>query len=161
MISHSFTAIQQSVILLFCSLLLLCNKAQAQSAKTGGLSRFNVYADLGGGISRGLVSINVEGKLFSGTGVSCYLRGGLGGGGSDDSDGPGVLGAFTTLVGKRNNHFELNTGLFLGQNSEAQNETFYLPILDVGYRYQKPQGGFIFSAKIGHLGLRFGMGYAF
>jgi hypothetical protein len=36
-----------------------------------------------------------------------------------------------------------------------------LPLIDVGYRYQKPDRGFIFKAKIGILGVGFGVGYAF
>jgi hypothetical protein len=36
-----------------------------------------------------------------------------------------------------------------------------LPLIDVGYRYQKPDRGLIFKAKIGILGVGFGVGYAF
>jgi hypothetical protein len=38
---------------------------------------------------------------------------------------------------------------------------YYLPILDLGYRYQKQDGGFLFKAKVGILGIGFGLGYAF
>ena len=78
-------------------------------------------------------------------------------------NGWGGLGAVTMLTGKKNNHFELNTGIFLGSNKligalyydstnneyyrEVHYEAFIFPFFDWGYRYQKPSGGFIFRAK--------------
>ena len=70
------------------------------------------------------------------------------------------LGALTILVGESNNHFELNGGVFVGQGT-TYDKSFLLPFGNIGYRYQKPEGGFIFKAKLGVLGLGFGLGYAF
>ena len=64
------------------------------------------------------------------------------------------------LTGKKNNHFELNAGGFLGFE-DTYNEAFIFPIFNVGYRYQKPEGGFIFRANAGIISLGLSFGYAF
>jgi hypothetical protein len=74
--------------------------------------------------------------------------------------GPGGLAAITMLTGKNNKHFELNGGVFVVIASRDFN-MFYFPILDLGYRYQKPEGGFLFKAKVGISGIGIGLGYAF
>ena len=38
---------------------------------------------------------------------------------------------------------------------------FVVPIFNVGYRYQKPDGGFIFRANAGIVSLGLSIGYAF
>ena len=54
---------------------------------------------------------------------------------------------------------EFNLGIFSGKDN---NDPFILPLLDVGYRYQKPEGGLIFKVKAGILGIfSVGLGYAF
>ena len=70
------------------------------------------------------------------------------------------------LTGKKNNHFELNAGGFLGIDGEGflgivDGEAFIFPIFNVGYRYQKPEGGFIFRANAGIISLGLSIGYAF
>jgi hypothetical protein len=70
------------------------------------------------------------------------------------------LATITMLTGKRNSHFELNTGTFIVSDSDDTNSGVY-PLLAMGYRYQKPSGGFVFKTKIGILGLGIGLGYAF
>jgi len=138
-----------------------CSHTVAQNTAPTELSKINLYVDLGGGFSRGLASVNIEGSVLSVKKLTFYARGGIGGGGIDETEGPGVLGAITMLTGKGNNHFEINAGTFIGKNSEVQDELFFMPIADLGYRYQKPEGGFIIKASAGFLGIRFGLGYAF
>lgn len=138
-----------------------CDKAQAQNEESEELSKINLYLDLGGGFSRGLTSLNIEGKIFTSKNLTWYARGGFGGGGVDNTEGPGGLAALTMLTGKGKHHFEANAGLFIGRYSDFVTEIFYLPIFDLGYRYQKPEGGLIFMAKTGLLGFRLGLGYAF
>lgn len=70
----------------------------------------------------------------------------------------GGIGALTFLFGKNNNHFEGTLGAFVGSDN---GNLFGWPIALVGYRYQKPTGGFIFRANIGTLGLGIGLGHAF
>ena len=134
--------------------------ANAQSLEKNEMSKNSIYFDTG--IVPGVHAfVNYERSLYQGKKVSWYGRAGFGYGGLLLSDGGlGVSGAITMLTGKKNSHFELNTGLFSGNNIEGSNSVT-LPVLDVGYRYQKPTGGFIFKAKIGVLGIGFGLGYAF
>ncbi len=107
------------------------------------------------------VSANIEFKMVDGEKVTWYGRGGAGFAGVImATGGPGVLGGVTMLTGKQNKHFELNAGAFVGQDLE-RDEMFAFPLFDVGYRYQKPEGGFIFKAKLGILGVGIGLGYAF
>ena len=134
------------------------------------LPKNNVYAEAHVGIfTQGLM--NYERLIYSGQKVNWYGR--LGGGwglnaidglwGSDF--GWGGLGAITMLTGKKNNHFELNAGGFLGLDCPCvigkDGEEFIFPIFNVGYRYQKPEGGFIFRANAGLISLGLSFGYAF
>ena len=131
------------------------------------LPKKNIYGELHVGLfSQGVM--NYERQIFSGNTVSWYGR--LGGGygawvewGGDF--GWGGLGAITMLTGKKNNHFELNAGGFLGFDCPCvigkDGEAFIFPIFNVGYRYQKPEGGFIFRANAGIISLGLSFGYAF
>ena len=76
------------------------------------------------------------------------------------------------LKGKSNNHFEMNAGAFIGKKSEDNiihygnykaSSAFISPIFNLGYRYQKQEGGFIFRANAGIIAPSFGLsfGYAF
>ena len=138
--------------------------AQAQSNDTKDFSKNSVYLDTGLGYG-GQVSFNYERLISSGEKVTCFGRLGVGVAykwTSDDdvSSGPGGLAAMTMLTGKGNNHFELNAGTFIVSDADEDNSGVY-PLLDAGYRYQKPSGGFVFKAKIGILGVGIGLGYAF
>ncbi|MCU4157053.1 hypothetical protein J1N10_13770 [Carboxylicivirga sp. A043] len=132
----------------------------AQNKGGGTLNKINLYADFGGHMA-GQASLNMEIQIHSGEKLSWYGRGGVGAAGVImATGGPGGLGAVTMLSGKGNRHFEINGGVFVGNDYE-QNELFLLPLLDFGYRYQKPEGGFIFRVKAGILGVGIGLGYAF
>ena len=110
-------------------------------------------------------SLNYERSIYSGDKISWYGR--LGGGYGawvewGGNIGWGGLGAITMLTGKKNNHFELNAGGFLGIEAYTDmEEAFIFPIFNVGYRYQKPEGGFIFRANAGIISLGLSFGYAF
>lgn len=140
--------------------MFLCKSVTAQSIEPASLSKINLYADFGGHIA-GHATINIEGQIYSGEKLTWYARGGVGGAGVLMAvGGPGISGAVTMLTGKGNRHFEINGGAFVGKDLE-QNNVFAFPLLDFGYRYQKPTGGFIFMAKAGILGVGIGFGYAF
>jgi hypothetical protein len=134
--------------------------ANAQSLEKNEMSKNSIYFDTG--IVPGVHAfVNYERSLYQGKKVSWYGRAGFGYGGLLLVDGGfGGLGAITMLTGKKNPHFELNTGVFSGVNID-DSDSVTLPLFDVGYRYQKPTGGFVFKAKIGVLGIGFGLGYAF
>ena len=146
--------------------LILCfyGTTKAQSLEQNELSKNSVYLDTGIGIG-GQVSINYERQLYSGEKVTWFGRIGTGAAykfglvNDEVTFGPGGLAAITMLTGKGNNHFEVNAGTFIV--SDYYNDIVAYPLVDVGYRYQKPGGGFVFKAKIGLLGLGIGLGYAF
>ena len=139
----------------------MCNNTEAQITESTTLSNVNLYAEASAfpGMQ---ASINLEKRIFSGEKVTWYGRvgGGIAGIMMSETGGPGMLGAVTMLTGKENNHFEINGGAFVGKNTEKDN-MYFLPLIDFGYRYQKPEGGFIFKAKAGFLGIGIGLGYAF
>ena len=132
------------------------------------LPKKNIYGEAHIGLFSE-ASLNYERSIYSGEKISWYgrLGGGWGGKVEWDADfGWGGLGAITMLTGKKNNHFELNAGGFLGIDGEGflgivDGEAFIFPIFNVGYRYQKPEGGFIFRANAGIISLGLSFGYAF
>jgi len=144
-----------------CTLLLIISfPVLAQRESSNNLSKTNIYVDAGGHFA-GQFSLNLETQIYSGNNTTWYLRGGVGGAGIIMANGGlGGLGALTLLTSKTAKHFELNIGTFVGHDNE-QNKEFIYPLLDLGYRYQKPEGGFLFKAKLGVLGLGIGLGYAF
>jgi hypothetical protein len=151
-------------LLLVITILTFALNLNAQSNDTNELSKNSVYLDTGLGYG-GQVSINYERQIYSGEKLTWFGRVGAGAAykwksNDDISLGPGGLAAITMLTGKRNNHFELNAGTFIVSDSD-DNNSGVSPLLDVGYRYQKPNGGFVFKAKIGILGIGIGLGYAF
>ncbi len=134
--------------------------AQTDEISSDSLSRTNFYSDFGGHFAS-QISLNIEGKIKAGDRVTWYWRGGVGFVGVIMAfGGPGGLGAVTMLTGKENHHFEGNFGIFVGHDIEHSN-AFVMPLIDFGYRYQKPGDGFIFRAKAGLLGIGIGLGYAF
>ncbi len=144
-------------IVFICSLCLgLNNQVIAQ----GEFRKINAYASLGA-VPGFEALINVEILVKDGGYLTWYGRAGLGYAGILlGNDGPGALAAMTMLTGKKNNHFEVSGGAFIGYDN-YYDDAFVLPSLDLGYRFQKPGGGFIFKAKAGILGAGVGLGYAF
>ena len=125
------------------------------------LSKENIYAEAHIGLFTE-IGLNYERQIYSGGKISWYSR--LGGSYGliihdifSTTEGWGGLGAITMLTGKYNNHFELNAGAFIGN----EGYTFIYPIFNVGYRFQKPGGGFIFRANAGIISLGLSFGYAF
>lgn len=148
-------------VLLVITILTFGFTLNAQSNGTNELSKNSVYFDTGQ-VPGVHAFINYERSLYQGKKVSWYGRAGFGYAGFLLGDGGlGGLGAVTMLTGKRNSHFELNAGVFTGKEIDDSADSVTLPLLDVGYRYQKPNGGFLFKAKVGILGVGIGLGYAF
>ena len=142
-------------LLLFISF-PLSNNIYAQQE----LSKTNIYAE-GGFHFLGQASINIERKILNTEKLTWYGRVGYGVAGEAFGDeGKGLIGAITMLTGKRNKHFEVNGGFFVGKENYDDSTMIY-PILNVGYRYQKPSSSFIFKAKAGCLGIGIGIGYGF
>jgi hypothetical protein len=145
-------------LLLAILLVTVCFSADAQSSEENEMRKNSIYFDTGF-IPGFHAFINYERSFYQGKKFFWYGRMGTGYGGFLFAGGGfGALGAVTMLTGNKNSHFELNTGLFSGKED---GDAITLPIIDVGYRYQKPEGGFVFKAKVGILGVGFGVGYAF
>jgi len=127
----------------------------------------NIYAEAHLGLFYQVV-MNYETRIYSGERISWYSRLGGGIGGifgeiiewKKNTGGWGGLGAITMLTGKKNHHIELNVGAFIGDEGRYD-ARFIFPIFNIGYRYQKPNGGFIFRLNQGAESLGISFGYAF
>lgn len=131
-------------------------------------SRVNLYGEAGVFIPDFInylsYSINSELRLYSAKKITWYGRLGLGAAGTIGFGGPGGLAAINMLTGKSHNHFEMNGGVFIASSDNHDTgirQVTIFPLIDLGYRYQKPEGGLIFKAKAGFLGVGLGIGYAF
>ena len=129
--------------------------------------RFVVHADAGTILVLSSATLNLEVKLGQPifNKVNWYARAGFGGSAIFYGNaGFGGLAGVTMFTGQGNHHFEASAGAFVGNETGAglgNQGLFALPLLDVGYRFQKPQKSFVFRAKLGVLGLGIGLGYAF
>ena len=153
----------KSRFLLIVLLLLFFNIIKAQSPTDSEISKFNANIELGFG-TFSLASANFEVHFANSDSGKINWYGKAGFGFAEEfmgESGLGGLGAVTMLTGKRKHHFEASGGIFIGSGSYG--DLLVLPLLDLGYRYQKPGGGFIFRGKIGvfSLGVGIGIGYAF
>ena len=146
------------------------NKTQKQefSKNSVGLDGGLLYLGFGGSINS---SVNYERHIFSLKSTSYYLRMGVGyyliGASDTGYAGVQVPLSLNLITGKGNNHFELNLGgraIFDIKNDEidySDEKVRLFPIVNIGYRYQNPKGGFIFKSLIGIDGITLGIGYAF
>ena len=150
---------------------------QNEITKNIDLTKNSFYIETHVGLCSQLV-LNYERQISFNEKVSWYGRVGGGYGASlidglfDSTDGWGGLGAITMLIGKKNKHLEVNAGAFIGvdkyynRNSSLgavgeRADPFIFPILNIGYRYQKLNSGFIFRANVGFLSIGVSFGYAF
>lgn len=154
--------------LLICLLLMIgIQISSAQVADEISTAKHVVHADAGTNIFLSSATLNAEVKFGSSkyNKINWYARGGIGGAAVFyGNTGFGALAGVTMLTGRGNHHFEASGGGFLGLNNVSGQSGlgfFALPLLDVGYRFQKPQKGFVFRAKVGILGIGIGLGYSF
>ena len=129
------------------------------------IGKLNIYVDSGTFGIINSVFVNAETHLTSSKSnqLHLYFRGSFGdvilfSGGSGHSsfhtETQALAGSITILTGRDNHHFDSSAGVFLRDDS-------ILPFFDVGYRFQKLEGGIILRGKIGLLGLGLGLGYSF
>lgn len=68
----------------------------------------------------------------------------------------------TTLIGKGNSHFDIGTGVMFPVLDPSVRGSFNIwPIAELGYRFQKPEGGLMWKVKVGTTGIGAGVGWAF
>lgn len=83
----------------------------------------------------------------------------------------GRIRSNNNVNGGKNSHFELNAGAFFGPRGKTSigfamgdsdgDSGFIFPIFNIGYRFQKPEGGFMVRANAGIVSLGMSIGYAF
>ncbi len=150
--------------LIFILTFVMNAESKAQTYGKSDYSKFNLYADIGTNIFVSSAFINLEYTFFHSKSGLVHLNSRLGGGGAAifwGSSGLGGLGGINVLIGEKSHHFESGAGLFIGSDYDGSDGTFYIPYFELGYRYQKPTGGFLFRAKAGILGVGLSLGYAF
>jgi hypothetical protein len=160
----------KNLYLLLLALLVLSTTVKSQENESAELSKNSVNFEFGTNFIVSSVSLNFE-KYFASTksgNTNFYGRAGLGGAAVYWGHvGWGGLAGVTMITNAKGiAHFEGNAGIFLGHEkappaSEDPGTLFVVPILDIGFRYQKPGDSFIFRAKVGTFGIGIGLGYAF
>lgn len=149
--------------------ILLCTThhsiAQLDTSDTEKYSKAHFYMDIGTVIAYSSATVNFEYNFLRSQSNLFALNGRIGPAyavKNNEASGPGGIVGLTGLVGKTKHRFEVSGGAFFGNNTGFSNrELFTLPVFDIGYRYQKPQGGLILRAKVGTLGAGIGFGFAF
>jgi hypothetical protein len=130
-----------------------------------------VYGTIGYGITI-VANGNYERKLFESTEKklinSIWWKVGYGVWVDFDlDDGSNITTGFTALTGSKKGHIELNFGFthFLGEETTALFASSYQEyslVGALGFRYQKPNGGFVFRTGIGYPdSLYLSFGFAF
>lgn len=132
-------------------------ESKAQSKAEIFTSKNIVYLDLGGNAGQYAFTygrvFHQKGKLklSASAGFSMWYQGSI----SNTRWLPAIPVELTAYYGKSNHHLELGTGVtsYLGNSIEFDQETFenvdkvvfgaFIPVR-IGYRYQKPEGGFFF-----------------
>jgi hypothetical protein len=130
-----------------------------------------VYGSVSFGGLLGGLSVNYERKVADLTMGSVNIRGGYGRVSGWDLRGNGVTINWAYLFGHRKHHLELNLGVLGIQDAYndqlmTRTELFFaqwdfFPLLNAGYRFQKPDGGFMLRTGVGTELLYLGVGYSF
>ena len=154
------------------SILLLPAGMLAQPSNQESPAAVNVlYGGLSFGGLIGGISVNYERKVADFTMGSINLRGGLGKVSGWDLRGNGVTVNWAYLFGRKKHHIELNMGVLGIQDKYndpemTKTERFFaqwdfFPLLNAGYRLQKPEGGFMLRTGGGMEMFYMGVGYSF
>lgn len=143
---------------LFISFFLLAFTSATNAQEIQELQPNNIYVEASvGSFSR--ATINYERRFFSGSSLTWYGRVGFGAtSNSNASTGFGGLAAVSMLTGKKRSHFEVDAGAMLFTEGSRQ---FVYPVVNLGYRYQNPEGGLLVKAHVGIISFGLGLGYSF
>ena len=154
------------IFFLCCNVLYSQNPTETESSTTNNppVNYANVNFNLE--VSILIQSVNFETTIFRTKSNFFQLNGRVGVGyfyfnfmGGTTQKVGGIVG-LNFLLGSKNSHFEASIGWFFGVEKNFT-ELIKYPIISIGYRYQKPEGGWFFRPHIGTTGLGFGVGYAF
>lgn len=153
--------------LIMCSILLLI-RLNTNAQDTIKHTKNSIFLDGSSLVYIGMYSINYEKAIF----LTDHFKmlGSMGVGGwyfttiSKSYYGYSMPLSLILLVGSGNNYFETDLGMRFTSFSKRSNNdrSPFFPILNLGYRYQKPNGkGLIFRSFIGLSGIGIGVGKAF
>lgn len=135
-------------------------------------SKFSVYAEGGSSLFLNAASLNAEYTLFRSASEKFRLNARLGAGAGAVFYGPsgaGGLVGMTLLTGRKAHHFETNVGMYFFEEMVMgpadrwmpTGNYFGFPNFNLGYRFEKSEGGFLFKINAGIPGIGIGLGYAF
>jgi len=99
----------------------------------------------------GAININYERMIAHSTEKflkSWWYRAGGGVWGSWGAEGPHFVSTIAALTGSKNSHFEAGLG-FTILNDNYYHENSLYPAGNIGYRFQKPDGRFVFRTGAG------------
>jgi len=134
----------------------------AQEADEARISKYTFYGEAGTNIIVSTANLNFEFLLHESQKGKLHLYGRTGYGASTifwRHSGQGGIIATTFLSSTKKHHFEFDLGAFIGYDNDYKTE-FYVPLIDLGYRFQKKGSSFLFKAKFGTTGLGLAFGYA-
>ena len=89
--------------------------------------------------------------------LALLARGGFGNYTNDWGPELAVVG----LAGKKSHHLMLTSGVIFPIFQYGGPALAAFPFAELGYRYQRPQGGFVWRVHVGTTGLGLGAGWAF
>jgi hypothetical protein len=163
--------LMKKVSVLICILLLSTGMLAQQSFNESPAAVNVLYGGVSFGGLTGAISVNYERKIADFTMGSINLRGGFGRVAGWDLRGNGVTVNWAYLFGRRKHHLELNMGVLGIQDryndpEMSKTERFFaqwdfFPLLNAGYRLQKPEGGFMLRTGGGMEMFYLGIGYSF
>ena len=144
------TTMIKNMSLLYVFLLLTFQSAAGQSSDSFSdsetLRKNSIYASAGFIPLWGAININYERMLINSSEKflkSWWLRIGGGKWATWEIEGLHFVSTIAALTGSKNNHLELSAGITI-LNDNYENENSVYPAGNIGYRYQKPEGRFVF-----------------
>ena len=155
-------------ILTIVIILIVSFNVSAQNEPVVKKSKNTIQLDCATLIYVGMWSVNYERTILQSTHYNIIINAGFGGWYlttiSKWYSGYSFPLSFNNIIGSGNNHFEVDLGLrYTNLSDRVDNDRYsYFPVLNIGYRYQRPDGkGLLFRSFIGLTGIGIGLGKAF
>lgn len=153
---------------IYLMLFIISIKTYGQDKYTVENPKNSIHVDAATLIYIGMYSINYERVIILSDHYKLIVDAGFGGWYfttiSKWNSGYSIPISINGLIGAGNNYFEIDLGArytFLNEGSD-KNLSPYFPIINFGYRYQRPDGkGLIFRSFLGLSGIGLGIGKAF
>lgn len=164
-VKSKFLIIYSFILLIF---FILSFKTYGQGTVTVQNPKNSIHFDAATLIYIGMYSLDYERTIILSNPFKLTLDAGFGGWYfttiSKWSSGYSIPISINSLIGSGNNYFEMDLGArytFLREGSDKATSP-YFPVLNIGYRYQRPDGkGLIFRSFLGLSGVGLGIGKAF